>query len=286
MRRSPGTSTMAWQHKEKILLVDDDRHLVAALGDYLRMQGYSVVTASSGERALKLLEDTEPDLIVLDIALPGMGGIAFLRLLRDDPVRWRYPVLVFTAKTYMQDFFAHVSVDGFLAKPCNESAVLARIDEIIRRHRPEHERSEWGTIKILYAEDDTRLAREVVEIFTRAGHRVRVIVRGPEVIKAALSDMPDVVVMKEILPGLNGSAVAAALKNLPTTKYVPVVLYDDTIPLPGSVHPFAAEPPRHVTRFVHSTSGKHILAAAEDAFFRARRTSAPEQTGAVAQPDS
>jgi len=263
---------MAQKRKEVIMLVDDDQHLLTVLGDFLRMKGYSVLPATSGESALVSLKDTVPDLIILDIGLPGMGGIAFLKMLRDDPDRPRYPVLVFTARTYMQDFFSRVSVDGFLAKPCHENTVLARIDEIIRKHRPEHKRRDWGAIKILYAESDKYLAAEVTEILTRAGHRVQIVSRGPEVIKAALSDMPDVVLMKEILPGLNGSAVATALGNLPTVKHVPVVLYDDTIPMVGSTHPFAAEVPDGVARFIHSTSGKQILAAIADVYLRPRRT--------------
>jgi len=58
-----------------IMIVDDNRHLLVALGDYLTFQGYDVVTAATGEEALRKLERGGADLIVLDIGMPGMGGM-------------------------------------------------------------------------------------------------------------------------------------------------------------------------------------------------------------------
>ena len=265
---------MVPERKEIVLLIDDDQHLLLTLGDYLQTQGYAVVTASSGENALIQLKNTAPDLIILDIGMPGMGGIAFLKQIRDNPLTPRYPVLVFSARTYMQDFFDHVAVDAFLAKPCEESVILAKIDEIIRKHRSTHVERNHGKLKILYAEGDSRLSSEISKIFQRAGHRVRRISHGPEVVKTALLEKPDVIVMNEVLPGLNGSAAAIIMQSLDSLSCLPVVLYDDTILMSGDRHPFASRMPKGVSRCVHSTSGELILQAVEEAFFHARHKSA------------
>ena len=63
--------------KEHILLVDDEKHLLVSLRDYLTFEHFTVTTAQSGEEALEVLERITPDLIVLDISMPGMGGMGF-----------------------------------------------------------------------------------------------------------------------------------------------------------------------------------------------------------------
>ncbi|NQT93034.1 MAG: response regulator [Lentisphaerae bacterium] len=60
--------------KKRILLIDDDTSLLTTLSDFLSFEGYEVVTADSGEQGLRRLQTTEPDLIVLDMSMPGMGG--------------------------------------------------------------------------------------------------------------------------------------------------------------------------------------------------------------------
>jgi len=113
------------REKRKILLIDDDTSLLVTLRDFLLFEGYEVATADSGEQGLKRLETFLPDLIVLDMSMPGMGGIGFLqRITRSDGAP-RYPVLVLTARASMAEFFANVSVDGFIAKPCDPEDLLS-----------------------------------------------------------------------------------------------------------------------------------------------------------------
>ena len=65
--------------KKRILLIDDDTSLLLTLSDFLIHEGYQVVTANSGEQGLKRLDEVDPDLIILDMNMPGMGGVGFLR---------------------------------------------------------------------------------------------------------------------------------------------------------------------------------------------------------------
>ena len=67
-----------------VLLVDDDTSLLVTLSDFLKFEGYHVVTADSGEEALRRLEEIRPDLIILDMSMPGMGGVGFLKAISSS----------------------------------------------------------------------------------------------------------------------------------------------------------------------------------------------------------
>lgn len=81
----------------RVLLIEDDPLFRAPVSHMLRQSGYQVECAASGEEAMRLLESARPDLVLLDLAMPGMGGLTFLRRLRAD-ARWAaLPVVVLSA---------------------------------------------------------------------------------------------------------------------------------------------------------------------------------------------
>ena len=115
---------------KKILFVDDDPAILQTVGDRLQFEGFVVTKATSGEQALTLLKKMTPDLIILDISMPGMGGIKFLRAISDEQGRPRHSVLVFTARSNMEEFFSTVNVDGFVAKSDDPDKLLREIARI------------------------------------------------------------------------------------------------------------------------------------------------------------
>lgn len=219
---------MSENAKKRILLVDDEKHLLVSLKDYLTFEEYDVHTARSGEEALKALEKMTPDLIVLDISMPGMGGVGFLRRISNEQGIPRYPVLVLTARSAMREFFDTVEVDGFLEKPCEESDLLAKIRKIFARRSEPGAAREGGRQRILLAEDDASVANRLGEALRNAGFDVEVVRSGPEVLEKAALAKPNVIVMKEILPRLNGSAAASLIEVMPSISMIPVILYDET----------------------------------------------------------
>jgi len=84
--------------KQRILLIDDDKHLLKTLSDFLRFENFDVEQAHDGEEAFHALDTFDPDLIVLDISMPGMGGLNFLRHVSAKDANPSYPVLVLTAR--------------------------------------------------------------------------------------------------------------------------------------------------------------------------------------------
>jgi DNA-binding NtrC family response regulator len=121
----------------KILLIDDDPAVLLTVGDRLRLEGYDVIKAASGDQALILLRTDTPDLILLDVTMPGMTGLAFLKKISAPDGRPRHPVLVFTARSNMEPFFANTAVEGFLAKTADPQRLIEEIRRILAKTRVE-----------------------------------------------------------------------------------------------------------------------------------------------------
>jgi twitching motility two-component system response regulator PilH len=115
-----------------VLVVDDSATIRAVLGKMLSQDGHTVLKAPDGETALQLANRNAPDLIFLDIVLPGMNGFAVLRALRRDPVTHDIPIVMIsgnlqaTEQFYVQRFGA----DDFMKKPFGRSEVFARIQHL------------------------------------------------------------------------------------------------------------------------------------------------------------
>jgi DNA-binding response OmpR family regulator len=112
--------------KKKILAVDDDPTAVSALRQILQSRGYEVATAASGEEALPLLEAEPFDLVLLDVALPGMSGFDVCRTIRDNPKTQDIPVVFLTAKGRLMDMAEgeDAGSDLYLIKPVLATKLL------------------------------------------------------------------------------------------------------------------------------------------------------------------
>lgn len=115
-----------------LLLVDDDRALASMLGEYLALQGFEVSSISSGEDALASCQSQSPDLIVLDVGLPGIDGFETLSRLRAE---YAVPVIMLTARGEDSDRIAGLmaGADDYLPKPFNPLELAARIRAVLKR---------------------------------------------------------------------------------------------------------------------------------------------------------
>ena len=253
------------KQKRTILLVDDDRSLLITLSDFLTFEGYDVATADSGEDGLKKLQTVTPHLIILDMSMPGMGGVGFLKAIAGADGKLKHPVLVLTARANMAEFFADVDVDGFVAKPCDPNDLLMEVGRILflRGNRAEKAGSREGrTLRVLLGEDDPRVQASIVEFFGKEGLLVDSVPKGPEVLERAILELPDVILLKLVLSNMNGDAVARMLHDMPKTAMVPVILYDDKgadVPESRFVREGSG-----ITRFVRSNKGRDLLTAARE----------------------
>ena len=118
----------------KILVVDDEAAILKSVRAYLEQEGYTVLTAVDGPVALKEARTARPDLIVLDVMLPGMDGLEVLRRLRQESDVY---VLMLTAKAEETDKVVGLMVgaDDYLTKPFSPRELVARVKAILRRGR-------------------------------------------------------------------------------------------------------------------------------------------------------
>ncbi|MFN8399444.1 MAG: response regulator [Anaerolineales bacterium] len=123
---------------ERILIVDDDADTLRLVGLMLQRQGYQIIAASNGSQGLTKAFEERPDLILLDVMMPDMDGYEVTRRLRKNPATASIPILMFTAKTQLDDKVAgfEVGADDYLTKPTHPTELQSHVKALLARSTP------------------------------------------------------------------------------------------------------------------------------------------------------
>src|SRR6476620_4628064 len=140
--------SMAEPSNGRVLVVDDEPTIVEIVGSYLERAGFEVERAIDGPEALRLAELHRPDLVVLDVMLPGFDGIEVLRRLHERPGR-RVAVILLTARGEESDRLVGLrhGADDYVVKPFSPAELVARVEAVLRRVSPPDEEAEEPPIE-------------------------------------------------------------------------------------------------------------------------------------------
>jgi two-component system phosphate regulon response regulator PhoB len=120
---------------ERILVVEDEKDIFELIRFNLAREGYVVTGATSGEKALKQISVELPDLVVLDLMLPGIDGLSVAKKIKNNPETEGLPIVMLTAKTEDSDIVSglEIGADDYITKPFSPRVLIARIRAVLRR---------------------------------------------------------------------------------------------------------------------------------------------------------
>ncbi len=123
--------------RETILIVDDEEDIIELIKYNLKNEGYDILTAFTGEQAIKIARQSLPDLIVLDLMLPGIDGLEVTKFLKNSAQTKELPIVMLTAKGEESDIVTglELGANDYISKPFSPKELLARIRAILRRRR-------------------------------------------------------------------------------------------------------------------------------------------------------
>jgi len=141
---------------KKILVVDDEKDIVDLITYNLEKEGFTTMRADDGEDALEMVKSRKPDLVVLDLMLPGVRGLEVCRFIRKNPETETLPIIMLTAKGDQVDKILglEMGADDYITKPFNVRELIARVRAVLRRAevRPDADKAETFTYRGLHVD--------------------------------------------------------------------------------------------------------------------------------------
>jgi len=171
---------------QKILVVEDEPDIRKLVQYNLTQERFSVLEAEDGEQALKLLQREKPNLVILDLMLPGLSGMELCKLLRQRSETAKLPILMLTAKAGEADRIVglEMGADDYLAKPFSPREMVARVKAILRRSeaKPATEAApayEKGSLKIDFSTYEVFVRGKPVKLTLKEFELLRFLVQNP-----------------------------------------------------------------------------------------------------------
>ncbi|MDJ0894313.1 MAG: PleD family two-component system response regulator [Alphaproteobacteria bacterium] len=238
----------------RVLVVDDVLPNVKLLEAKLESEYFEVITANDGPTALQLVDEQAPDIVLLDVMMPGMDGFEVCERIKADPKTAHLPVVMVTALSDVSDRVRGLEsgADDFLTKPVNDIALFARVRSLVRlkmmmdewRLR-EQTSGELGVLSeegplmgesateadVLVIEDNTVDAHKIDDTLSREAHRVTWAKMADEGVELATGHDWDLIIMSLRLKSADALRICSNLRTVERTRQVPILVVveeDDT----------------------------------------------------------
>jgi two-component system, cell cycle response regulator len=236
----------------RILVVDDVEMNVKLLEAKLASEYFNVITANDGFAALQKLHDEKPDIVLLDVMMPGLDGFEVCRRMKADPLTAEVPVVMVTALSDRSDRVRglEAGADDFLTKPVNDMALFARVRSLVRlrrmmeewRHREEvygrfepllgaaRPSERQGPARVILWGESAFSAGRIIEMLKPIANEV-VRCETPDEVQAACDGTIDLTILS-LAAKVDALRVVAQLRAHETSRHVPILLLADAEELP------------------------------------------------------
>jgi len=203
---------------KKILVIEDEEIIGSMLKDSLELMGYSVSVANSGREGLSRAEHVRPDLITLDIMMPGLDGIQVLKVLKENEITKDIPViLVSVASGEFKREGLNLGAVAFFKKPLDFKALHNKIKSLTEKR------------KVLIVEDNPEILRLLEMRLENMGYVVSSAFNGRSALAKVKEEVPDIILMDIVLPDVDGIEVTKLLKKDDATATIPVIAFSGYI---------------------------------------------------------
>ncbi|MDD2752017.1 MAG: response regulator, partial [Candidatus Omnitrophica bacterium] len=167
---------------EKILIVDDEKDIVKMLDYNLKKEGFRTINANDGEDALDLATREYPDLIILDLMLPGLSGLEVCKALKKESKTASIPIIMLTAKTQESDKIVglELGADDYVTKPFSPRELIARIKAVLRRVKEKEKLPEVliiGDLKIDFSKILVTVKAKPIELTAKEFELLKLLIK-------------------------------------------------------------------------------------------------------------
>ncbi|MEI2580494.1 response regulator [Scytonema sp. PRP1] len=201
-----------------LVLVCDDEYSVRIMQTMLEERDYQVTTVASGEEAVQVAQQLQPDVILLNLMMPGMHGWETLAVLKQQPQTKDIPVIILSSLMPDATVALHPEVNDWIVKPPDEGLLFQALERALAG---EHSQS----IKVLIVEDDLDLAQVLIAVFERYRIETYHAKTGREALHLSQRLLPDLLVLDLELPEVDGYAIVDWLRHHRRLCSVPMVVY-------------------------------------------------------------
>jgi DNA-binding response OmpR family regulator len=178
------------QQRDKfVLVVDDDPNIRSLLQQELTEAGYVVRLAEDGRKALTLIREETPGLIILDVMMPEMNGFDVAAVLKNDPATMDIPIIILSVVEDKERGY-RLGVDRYLTKPIDTASLFREVDSLLDQGKSKK--------KVMVVDEDASTIRTLTDVLHTRGYEV-VESNGTELVSRAVVSKPDIIILSSIL---------------------------------------------------------------------------------------
>lgn len=207
--------------KKKVLVIDDEADIREIVRLYLADEGYEVIEAENGHEGILKAQQIKPDLIVLDIMMPGINGFEVAKHLKDDPNTQDIPIIILSVLAHDSQY--RQGILDYISKPFRQEELVSIVRKILEKVE-----GRTGKKTVLVVDDDPDIV-DIIAICLKDNHIVpEKAYNGQEALERVKSKTVDLILLDINMPGMNGFEVIKHLKDDKATCDIPIVVLTGT----------------------------------------------------------